>query len=168
MDFLISHMSITGIHLSAEEKIDIVEGCLFTLLAKDFAFLKKFFLWFQGHLEDEIKPQKNDPTVTTIVPVIKRILLKFLNFQEEEKEETLSTEMFARNLTPTLNTPIVMLMNLFGDNLVIAELIIEEISTDLIRYIRHYYIEVVNPSRVYKNFTQNVKNLLVLLEKYID
>jgi hypothetical protein len=56
LDFLISHMSMTGHYLQDEERICLIEGCLLTLLKKDFAFLKKFFTWFQGHLEEDAKP----------------------------------------------------------------------------------------------------------------
>lgn len=53
LDFLISHMSINGNVNSLEENIRIVEGALMTLIRKDFASLKKFFTWFQGHLEED-------------------------------------------------------------------------------------------------------------------
>jgi len=52
-DFLISHMPITGKINNSEELINIVEGALMTLVRKDFASLKKFFTWFQGHFEDQ-------------------------------------------------------------------------------------------------------------------
>jgi hypothetical protein len=52
-DFLISHMAITSPINSKEELVNIVEGALMTLVKKDFASLKKFFTWFQGHFEDQ-------------------------------------------------------------------------------------------------------------------
>jgi len=45
-DFLISHMPITSPINNREESINIVEGALLTLVKKDFASLKKFFIWF--------------------------------------------------------------------------------------------------------------------------
>lgn len=57
LDFMISHLAISGSYLNDEERVNLVEGCLCTLPKKDFASLKKFFVWFQGHLsEDEVKP----------------------------------------------------------------------------------------------------------------
>lgn len=46
-------MPITGKINNSEELINIVEGALMTLVRKDFASLKKFFTWFQGHFEDQ-------------------------------------------------------------------------------------------------------------------
>lgn len=53
LDFLITHMPITGNINSLPENVRLVEGALMTLYRKDFAFLKKFFTWFLCHLEDE-------------------------------------------------------------------------------------------------------------------
>jgi hypothetical protein len=52
-DFLLSHLSITDEFLSLEEKIRLMEGSVLTLKHKDFASHKKFFTWFQSHIEDD-------------------------------------------------------------------------------------------------------------------
>jgi hypothetical protein len=42
-----------------------------TLYRKDFAFLKKFFTWFLGHLEEEdVRPNQEDPAIRTLVPAL--------------------------------------------------------------------------------------------------
>lgn len=53
LDFLITHMAITGNINSLTENVRLVEGALMTLIKRDFAFLKKFFSWSVGHLEDK-------------------------------------------------------------------------------------------------------------------
>jgi hypothetical protein len=53
LDFLCSHLPITSNTNQAEETINIVEGALMTLVKKDFASMKKFFNWFQGHFDDD-------------------------------------------------------------------------------------------------------------------
>lgn len=53
LDFLISHAPITGTINSLPENVRLVEGALNTLNKRDFAFLKKFFTWVLGHLDDE-------------------------------------------------------------------------------------------------------------------
>ena len=45
-------MVITGNINSLTENVRLVEGALMTLQKKDFAFLKKFFQWSVGHLEE--------------------------------------------------------------------------------------------------------------------
>ena len=107
MDFLISHLPITGDMCTDEEKIVIVEGCLITLLKKDFATLKKFSTWFQNHLEDEdVKPQKDDPAIRTSIPALQRIFKKYLKVQEVSKSDMQSGDMGQINTVPTVWTPI--------------------------------------------------------------
>jgi len=53
IDFLISHMPITGNVNTLVENVRLVDGALMTLSKKDFAFLKKFFTWFLQHLDDD-------------------------------------------------------------------------------------------------------------------
>lgn len=70
-DFLISHISLCSDINSLEENVRLVEGALLTLKKRDFASLKKFFTWFQGHLEDdETKPSKDDPAIRTVIPAL--------------------------------------------------------------------------------------------------
>ena len=79
-DFLLSHLPITEDFLSLEEKIRLMEGAVMTLKHKDFASHKKFFTWFQGHIEDEeMIVGLDDPGVMSIVPALKRIFLRFRN-----------------------------------------------------------------------------------------
>ena len=71
LDFLISHAPITGNINSLSENVRLLEGALSTLQKRDFAFLKKFFTWTLGHLEDEdIRPCEDDPAIRTLVPAI--------------------------------------------------------------------------------------------------
>jgi hypothetical protein len=53
LDFLISHMVITGNVNTLVENVRLVDGALMTLSKRDFAFLKKFFTWFLRHLDDD-------------------------------------------------------------------------------------------------------------------
>lgn len=71
-DFLLSHMPITSTINSHEESVNIVEGALMTLVKKDFASLKKFFTWFQGHFEEDGDLViENDPSIQFVVPALK-------------------------------------------------------------------------------------------------
>ncbi len=54
-----------------------MEGALMTLVKKDFASLKKFFTWFQGHFDEDSEQIKDDPSIRYVIPAIKRILQKF-------------------------------------------------------------------------------------------
>lgn len=55
-----------------EELINVVEGALMTLVKKDFASLKKFFTWFQGHFEDQNQTHqlKDDPSIQVVNPAL--------------------------------------------------------------------------------------------------
>lgn len=71
VDFLISHMPITGNVNNLMENVRLVEGSLMTLQKKDFAFLKKFFTWFFNHLdEDDMRPSNDDPAIRTLIPAL--------------------------------------------------------------------------------------------------
>jgi hypothetical protein len=50
-----------------------------TLQKKDFAFLKKFFAWSVGHLEDreDNMPMEKDPAILTLVPAIQTMFAKY-------------------------------------------------------------------------------------------
>lgn len=49
-----------------------------TLYRKDFAFLKKFFTWFLGHLEEEdARPGQDDPAIRTLVPALQCMFVKY-------------------------------------------------------------------------------------------
>ena len=77
LDFLISHLQINGDLLNDDERILLVEGTLNTLPQKDFASLKKFFVWFQGHLnEDEAKPSEDDPAIKAVIQALLHMLRK--------------------------------------------------------------------------------------------
>ena len=79
LDFLISHIPITGNVNSLSENVRLVEGALMTLYRKDFAFLKKFFTWFLSHLEDEdARPSQEDPTIKTLVPALQTMFTKYI------------------------------------------------------------------------------------------
>lgn len=79
-DFLNTHFPITSDLLSDEEKIRILEGALLNLKLRDFASHKKFFAWFQGHLEEvDDEPTLDDPALRTVVPALKRIFERFRN-----------------------------------------------------------------------------------------
>lgn len=60
VDFLITHAPISGKINKEIENVKLVEGALYTLHRKDFAFLKKFFTWTLGHLEDDDDYKPND------------------------------------------------------------------------------------------------------------
>ena len=80
LDFMISHMPITGFLNNEEETIRLVEGALMTLFRKDFASFKKFFTWFIGHLdmeEEDVRPDKKDPAIKAAIQAIKRLFKKF-------------------------------------------------------------------------------------------
>lgn len=112
---------------------------MLTLPKKDFASLKKFFNWFQGHLfEEDTKPQKDDPAIKAVIEALKRILVKFHSFQEQQKEEIFQNDggVQTTQSRTSILTPITIIRSLFNDNF-IAEPILEEISVDLIRYIKH-------------------------------
>jgi hypothetical protein len=83
----------------------------------------------------------------------------------ENKLEEVKTEMHHQNVL-TVYTPIQIMLNLFGDNETIAEPVLEDISVDLIKYIRHYYIEVVPEGQ--DKLKQSVGNLLDMLKTALD
>ena len=60
------------------------------------------------------------------------------------------------------------MLNLFGDNDTIAEPVLEDISVDLIKYIRHYYIEVQPEESVKIKLKQGVGDLLDMLKNALD
>lgn len=86
--------------MTSDEKVDVFEYCLSTILTRDYAFQKKFFNWFSGHLDEEAKPSKKDPSITTIVPAIKRILSKYLNWQEEVATDDLVSSNYQQKYVP--------------------------------------------------------------------
>jgi hypothetical protein len=54
-----------------------------TLVKKDFASLKKFFTWFQGHYEDQDIDIESDPSIRYVVPALQRILSKFKSVETD-------------------------------------------------------------------------------------
>ena len=86
LDFLISHMPITGNMNTLSENVRLVEGALNTLNKKDFAILKKFFTWVLGHLEDDdYRPGEDDPAIQTLVPALQMLFNKFMDKAEIAK-----------------------------------------------------------------------------------
>jgi Dopey, N-terminal len=87
VDFLISHAPITGRINKDLENVKLVEGALITLNRKDFAFIKKFFTWVLGHLDDDddYKPKDSDPAIKTLVPALKCLYKKFMDKAELTK-----------------------------------------------------------------------------------
>jgi hypothetical protein len=85
LDFLISHAPITGNINTLSERVRLTEGALISLYKRDFAFLKKFFTWTLGHLdEEEPKLYSEDPAIQTLVPALQCMLNKYMdknNFQ---------------------------------------------------------------------------------------
>ena len=97
LDFLISHAPITGRINKDLENVKLVEGALHTLYRRDFAFMKKFFTWVLGHLDDDedYRPKDSDPAIKTLVPALKCLLKKYLDKQELSKnvnKEKISTQ----------------------------------------------------------------------------
>jgi hypothetical protein len=84
LDFLISHAPITGKVNREIENVKLVEGALITLNRKDFAFLKKFFTWVLGHLDEDedYRPNESDPAIKTLVPALKCLYKKFMDKNE--------------------------------------------------------------------------------------
>jgi hypothetical protein len=87
LDFLINHTPITGRVNKDLENVKLIEGALITLQRKDFAFIKKFFTWSLGHLDEDedSKPKESDPAIKTLVPALKCLFKKFLDKQEIAK-----------------------------------------------------------------------------------
>lgn len=76
-------MPITSQINSHNESVNIVEGALMTLVKKDFASLKKFFTWFQGHYEDQDIDIDSDPSIRYVVPALQKILSKFKSVETD-------------------------------------------------------------------------------------
>jgi hypothetical protein len=87
MDFLISHIPITGKINNELENVKLLEGALNTLFRRDYAFLKKFFTWVLGHLEDDddYRPKESDPAIKTLVPALKCLYKRFIDKNELQK-----------------------------------------------------------------------------------
>lgn len=80
LDFLISHMPITGNMNTLSENVRLLEGALMTLYKKDFAFLKKFSSWTLTHLDDEESiPTEDDPAIQALVPALQCMFHKFMD-----------------------------------------------------------------------------------------
>jgi hypothetical protein len=81
LDFLITHAPITGRVNKDIENVKLVEGALNTLNKKDFAFLKKFFTWVLGHLDndEDCIPEPTDPAIKTLVPALQCVYKNYLD-----------------------------------------------------------------------------------------
>lgn len=80
-------MPITSTINTKDELVNVVEGALMTLVKKDFASLKKFFTWFQGHFEEQSSNHqlKDDPSIQVVNPALQRIFRKFYKVKTEQK-----------------------------------------------------------------------------------
>ena len=88
LDFLISHIPFTGRVNTEIENVKLVEGALYTLHRKDFAFIKKFFIWVLGHIDDdgeETDLDPSDPVIRILVPALKLVFKKYLDKSELQK-----------------------------------------------------------------------------------
>jgi len=74
-----------------------------------------------------------------VIPALKRIFRKFHHVKVEEN--SYKNEMSIANRDTTINTPIQILSNLLSDNMTIAEPILEDISVELIKYIKFFYTQ---------------------------
>jgi len=61
-----------------------VEGALNTLSRKDYAFLKKLFMWLFRHLDEDedARPDLSDPSIKVLIPAIKCLYKKYLDKNE--------------------------------------------------------------------------------------
>ena len=124
-DFMVSHMDIEiDDFIGKEEKVRLVEGALLTLRQRDFASIKKFFLWFAGHFdfdeeEDDIEEIdiENDPAVTCCTEAIKRILQRFRNIKPQSSGGSGIKKVESTFVTSLreIHTPIKILNTLFQD-----------------------------------------------------
>lgn len=87
LDFLISHIPFTGRVNSDLENVKLVEGALQTLNRKDFAFIKKFFIWVYGHIDEDEGEHidQSDPVIRILVPALKCVFKKYLDKNEMQK-----------------------------------------------------------------------------------
>lgn len=88
LDFLITHAPITGRINKEIENVKLAEGALYTLHRRDYAFIKKFFSWTLGHLEEAEEddwPKESDPAIRILVPALKCVYKKFLDKTEIAK-----------------------------------------------------------------------------------
>jgi hypothetical protein len=88
LDFLISHIPFTGRVNSDLENVKLVEGALQTLNRRDFAFIKKFFIWVLGHIDDDVEQanlDESDPVIRILVPALKCVFKKYLDKNEISK-----------------------------------------------------------------------------------
>ena len=150
MDFLLSHMPITGIVNSLDERIKLVEQALIVVQKKDFAFLKKFFTWFNSHIEDEdVKAvDSRDPAIETLIPALKNLFKAFM--KEENKDAMI---------------PIHILTILFAEmpqNF--GAPVLEAISVELIQYVRYFRND---PELIKKKFLTWSLNLFEEMEQNI-
>ncbi len=156
LDFLINHAPIKGSMNTDLENVKLVEGALTTLLRKDFAFIKKFFTWVLGHLEDdEESVPSDDPAIKTLIPALKSMFRKYLDKNEIQK--LISKEKASQYQAPH-NNPILAIQQLFNGNPMITEPILLHISVDFIKYIKHYFYDSKD-AKALGRFKENCKNL---------
>lgn len=135
IEYLTTHMPITGNINSIPENVRLVEGCLLTLYKKDYAFIKKFFTWFFSHLEEEdSRPSLEDPAIKTLVPALQSLFIKYMDKSAQ------GSGVGADKWNPS--KPILILISLLSDNNIqINEPVLEAISVDLIKYIKKYFYD---------------------------
>jgi len=145
LDFLISHMPIKGNMNKEHELVKLTYSALLEVSKKDYAFIKKFSNWFMSHIDDEDKEQvpNDDPAIRAAIPAIINI--------------------FKHDLTaPDKNPvrPFTLLLNLVSDPSPIWGPIIEEISVDMIKFVKHYHDTGVE----LKRFKSSIENFFELIE----
>ena len=159
-DFLLSHLGITDDLLSHEEKIRVMEGSVITLKHKDFASHKKFFTWFQGHIEDEeAEVGLDDPGIMAVVPALKRIFLRFKNVKPTQR-----SGFQDRNPEFEIQHPMTFLLRLFDENMQICKPIMSQITVDLIRYIQHCYHNEDADERSLSKLKMEVNNFFLQIK----
>ena len=78
-DFLITHVPIDSDFLGKQERVQLMEASLLTLIKRDFASQKKFFAWSFDHLVDNV--DSNDPAVRSCIDAFQNILKRFSNLK---------------------------------------------------------------------------------------
>ena len=160
-------MPIVSAINSDEENIKILEGALLTLVRKDFASLKKFYTWFQGHLEEDlVEIDAQDPSIKFAIPALSQIFQRFYSVQLKQDVTINEKGQQEKNLM-TVNLPIQTLIFLLQDNSVSTRPILNSISVELVKYVRHFYaVDMEKDSR--DRFRSLVTNLFQMVASEIN
>lgn len=157
LDFLISHIPFTGRVNSDLENVKLVEGALQTLNRRDFAFIKKFFIWVLGHIDDDVEQanlDESDPVIRILVPALKCVFKKYLDKNEiskmmpKDQNKPGGAGAAQQQSQFPYHIPVLLTQQVLGDNAATVEPILFNISVDLISYIRVYYdTDLKDPKR---------------------